>query len=86
MINLRYLLAIDIKTNSQANIINLFDEYFIDNNKIDLGSSFSDLIYQINKYAPKEEFAKKYIKDSEEFLQKVREFRQNETTLTESTI
>ena len=80
------LLAEDIKTNSQANIINLFDEYFIDNNKIDLGSSFSDLIYQINKYAPKEEFAKKYIKDSEEFLQKVREFRQNETTLTESTI
>ena len=70
------LLAENIKTNSQANIIKQFDEYYITSKKINLKGSFSDLIYQINKYAPKEEFAKKYIKDAEVFLEKVRIFRE----------
>ena len=70
------LLAENIKTNSQANIIKQFDEFYITSNKINLQGSFSDLIYQINEYAPKEEFAKKYIKDAEVFLEKVRVFRE----------
>ncbi|MFY9243240.1 MAG: HEPN domain-containing protein [Polaribacter sp.] len=78
------LLAEDVKTNSQANIISLFDEHFINTKKIDLGTSFSEFIYQINKYAPKEEFAKKYIKDAEYFLQQVRDFRENETAIKET--
>jgi len=70
------LLAENIKTNSQATIIKQFDEFYIASNKINLQGSFSDLIYQINKYAPKEEFAKKYIKDAEVFLEKVRILRE----------
>ena len=76
------LLAENIKTNSQANIIKQFDEYYITSNKISLEGSFADLIYQINKYAPKEEFAKKYIKDAEAFLEKVRLFREESLTET----
>ncbi|AUC22110.1 nitrite reductase [Polaribacter sejongensis] len=75
------LLAADKKTNTHASIVSQFDEYFIASGKIDLGSSFADLIYQINKFAPTEEFAKKYISDANTFLQKVRAFRNAETAI-----
>lgn len=80
------LLAENVKTNSQANIISQFDEIFTKSNQINLETSFSDLVYQINKYAPKEEFAKKYINDAEDFLNKVKHFREKETAVTENTI
>ncbi|WP_158838792.1 HEPN domain-containing protein [Polaribacter sp. L3A8] len=75
------LLAADKKTNTHAGIISQFDEEFISSEKIDLGSSFAELIYQINKFAPTEEFAKKYINDANTFLQKVRAFRKAETAI-----
>ena len=77
------LLAEDKKTNNQATIISQFDEVFISSEKIDLGTSFADLIYQINKFAPTKEFAEKYIKDASRFLQKVRAFREAETTVVQ---
>ncbi|QXP63135.1 HEPN domain-containing protein [Polaribacter sp. HaHaR_3_91] len=75
------LLAADKKTNTHASIVSQFDEYFIASEKIDLGGSFADLIYQINKFSPTEEFAKKYISDANTFLQKVRAFRNAETAI-----
>jgi len=69
------LLAENKKTNTHSSIISQFDEVFILGGKIDLGTSFSDLIYQINKFAPTKEFAEKYIKDAGRMLQKVRAFR-----------
>ncbi|MGJ8761823.1 MAG: HEPN domain-containing protein [Polaribacter sp.] len=75
------LLAADKKTNTHASIVSQFDEFFITSEKIDLGGSFADLIYQINKFAPTEEFAKKYISDANTFLQKVRAFRNAETAI-----
>ncbi|WP_299058479.1 HEPN domain-containing protein [uncultured Polaribacter sp.] len=72
------LLAENKKTNTHAGIISQFDELFIVSEKIDLGSSFADLIYQINKFAPTKEFAEKYIKDANTFLQKVRAYRESE--------
>ncbi|MBT7705321.1 MAG: HEPN domain-containing protein [Polaribacter sp.] len=69
------LLAENKKTNTHASIISQFDEVFILEGKIDLGTSFSDLIYQINKFAPTKEFAEKYIKDAVRLLQKVRTYR-----------
>ncbi|QVY65044.1 HEPN domain-containing protein [Polaribacter sp. Q13] len=75
------LLAADKKTNTHASIISQFDEVFISSEKIDLGGSFADLIYQINKFAPTEEFAKKYISDANTFLQKVRAYRNAETAI-----
>jgi len=75
------LLAENKKTNTHASIISQFDEFFITSKKIDLGSSFADLIYQINKFSPTEEFANKYISDANTFLQKVRAYRKAETTI-----
>jgi sulfite reductase (ferredoxin) len=74
------LLADKRKTNTHASIISQFDELFITSKKIDLGISFSELIYQINKYAPSKEFAEIYIKNSNKFLQKVRAYRTAETS------
>ena len=70
------------KTNTHASIISQFDEVFILSQKIDLGTTFANLIYQINKYAPSEEFAGKYILDANVFLQKVRTYRELETAVS----
>ena len=72
------LLSEKKKTNTHAGIISQFNELFIESNKIDLNVSFSDLIYQINKFAPTQEFAKNYIQDANLFLQKVRAYRAKE--------
>ena len=73
------LLAENKKTNTHAGIISQFDELFVESGRIELGVSFSELIYQINKFAPTEDFASKYIENSNEFLQKVRAYREKET-------
>lgn len=75
------LLSENIKTNTQAGIIKQFDELFIENNRIDLGSSFSDIIYQIKVYPPTEDFASNYIKAAEQFLKNVRAFRETQVVL-----
>lgn len=80
------LLAEDKKTNTHASIISQFDEFFVLSGKIKLGTSFADLIYQINKYAPTKEFAQKYIQNSNEFLQKVRAYRESEIGTITKTI
>lgn len=76
------LLADNISTNTQAGIISQFNEFFIESGKIDLGTSFPELIYQINKQAPTEAFAIKYIENARGFLQKVRDFREQETSIS----
>ena len=80
------LLADDQKTNTHAGIISKFDELFVSSQKIELEASFSEMIYQINKYAPTKDFAKKYIDDANKFLQKVRTFRELETTVVANVI
>lgn len=73
------LLAEKKKTNTHAGIIRQFDELFVESEKIDLGTSFSELIYQINKYAPTKEFAEKYIEGAHKFLEKVKAYREADT-------
>ena len=73
------LLAENKRTNTHAGIISQFDEFFIESGRIELGTSFSELIYQINKFAPTEAFASKYIDNANQFLEKVRTFRAAET-------
>ncbi|GGG34741.1 ferredoxin--nitrite reductase [Dokdonia pacifica] len=63
------------RTNTQASIVRQFDELYVDTEKIPLGTSFSDLIYQIQEYAPSQEFATSYIKNAAQFLQKTRAYR-----------
>ena len=73
------LFAENISTNTQAGIISQFDETFVSNGKLDLGTSFSELIYQINKFAPTEEFASNYINNAILFLEKVKHIESQKT-------
>jgi sulfite reductase (ferredoxin) len=80
------LLADNKKTNTHAGIIKQFDDLFISTEKIDLSTSFSEMIYQINKFAPTKEFALKYINNANVFLQKVRAYREVETAAAANAI
>ncbi|BAO74963.1 HEPN domain-containing protein [Winogradskyella sp. PG-2] len=70
------LLSENIKTNTQASIIKQFDELFVENKKIDLGTSFSDVIYQIKVYPPSKDFANNYINVAMQFLKHLRAYRE----------
>jgi len=70
------LLSENKKTNTHAGIVAQFDEIFVESGKIDLGTSFPELIYQINKNAPTKDFAASYIEGSDKFLEAVRAYRE----------
>ncbi|MCR4031684.1 MULTISPECIES: HEPN domain-containing protein [Flavobacterium] len=72
------LLSENQKTNHHAGIVDLFDTVFIDTNKIELNSTFKDLVYQINKNEPSEAFAKDYIAQAIVFFDKIETFRAQE--------
>ncbi|MEL1255801.1 HEPN domain-containing protein [Flavobacterium sp. DGU38] len=72
------LLSENQKTNHHAGIIDLFDTVFIESNKIELNSTFKDLVYQINKNEPSEAFAKDYIAQAVVFFDKIETFRAQE--------
>ena len=72
------LLSKNHTTNTQASIIEQFDEVFVSTNSISIGSTFSELIYQIRNNAPSASFAKNYINTANEFLTIVKEFRKND--------
>nr|WP_315198508.1 nitrite reductase [uncultured Flavobacterium sp.] len=69
------LLAENQKTNTHSGIIDLFDTVFIEGNKIQLDSTFAELVYQINKNEPSEAFAKTYIQQGIEFFDKIETYR-----------
>lgn len=75
------LLAENISTNTQAGIITQFDETFVTNGKLNLGNSFSEIIYQIKELAPTKEFSEKYIENAQQFLARVRAFRDADNEL-----
>lgn len=69
------LLAENQKTNHHAGIIDLFDTVFVENNKIELNSTFKDLVYQIKQNEPSAEFAKKYIQEGVDFFENIENYR-----------
>ncbi|MFV8335124.1 nitrite reductase [Flavobacterium sp. RSP29] len=69
------LLAENEKTNHHAGIIDLFDTVFIESKKIELDSSFKDLVYQIKANEPSAEFAQKYIQEGVTFFDKIEKYR-----------
>ncbi|MFV8394074.1 nitrite reductase [Flavobacterium sp. LB2P6] len=69
------LLAENEKTNHHAGIIDLFDTVFIESKKIELDSSFKDLVYQIKANEPSAEFAQKYIQEGVAFFDKIEKYR-----------
>jgi len=48
---------------------------FTSNGKLDLGTTFSELVYQIREFNPTKEFASVYIENANQFLEKVKAFR-----------
>ncbi|MCM5661504.1 HEPN domain-containing protein [Galbibacter mesophilus] len=72
------LTAENKKTNTQAGIINQFDEVFVSTGKVSLNLSFHDLVYQIKINKPSEEFAKLFLEDAQAFYKKADAFRRLE--------
>jgi len=69
------LLSENEKTNHHAGIIDLFDTVFTETNKIELKSTFRELVYQINQNEPSEVFAKSYIQDATAFFEAIELYR-----------
>lgn len=74
------LLSENKETNTQASIINLFDEAFVETGKLELNQTFKDLVYQINKNEPSEAFARAYADQAVDFFNAIEGYRQNELT------
>ena len=69
------LLAEDQKTNHHAGIIDLFDTVFVATNKIQLPTTFRELVYQINQNEPTAVFAEKYIQEALAFFDIIEQYR-----------
>jgi sulfite reductase (ferredoxin) len=70
------LLAEKQKTNHHAGIIDLFDTVFVENNTIQLSTTFKDLVYQIKDNEPSEEFAKQYLEQATVFFATIEKYRE----------
>lgn len=72
------LTAEKTKTNTHASIIRDFDRLFIKTGKIGFTHSFEELVLQLNKIAPSESFAKKYVEEANLVLEQLRSYRKIE--------
>ena len=63
------LLDKGVNSSTQTGIIREFDAQYVDKGEFDLDVSFNDLVLQINKNEPSEEFATKYKSAAKEFLE-----------------
>ena len=72
------LLAENQKTNHHAGIIDLFDTVFVETNKIQLATTFKDLVYQIKDNEPSEVFAKKYLEQAKAFFATIEKYREKD--------
>lgn len=66
------------KVNTHASIIKDFDEKFVADGRIAVVGGFENLVLQLNKNEPSQEFAESYISDAKQFLETVAKFRQQE--------
>ncbi len=72
------LLTRDVTCSSQISILRNFDEHFKDPDTFGLSDSFENLVLQINKNMPDQEFALKYIQEADNFLIQAKNFRKEE--------
>ncbi|HTK21333.1 MAG TPA: nitrite/sulfite reductase, partial [Mucilaginibacter sp.] len=70
------LLDKNANVGTQIGMINKFDELYVSTAEFALDSTFSDLVLQINKNEPSEEFATAYRKQAEAFLVSVKAKRE----------
>ena len=72
------LLAEKQKTNHHAGIIDLFDTVFVETKKIQLTTTFKELVYQIKDNEPSEAFAKHYLEQATAFFATIEEYREKD--------
>ncbi|MEY4432412.1 MAG: hypothetical protein RLZZ44_542 [Bacteroidota bacterium] len=72
------LLAEKQKTNHHAGIIDLFDTVFVETKKIQLATTFNELVYQIKANEPSEAFAKQYLEQATAFFATIEEYREKD--------
>ena len=70
------LLNEDIRCNTHQGIIEDFAEHFVASGKFPLAQAFPDLVLQIKKEKPTQEFALRYGRQAQDFLQQVFSWRQ----------
>lgn len=70
------LLDKNVNSSTQSGIIREFDAQYVDNGEFILDSSFNDLVLQINKNEPSQEFAKTYLAAATNFLGTVKAKRE----------
>jgi sulfite reductase (ferredoxin) len=70
------LLDKNINSSTQSGIIKEFDNNYINTGEFNLTGSFSDLVLQINKNEPSENFATTYLQEATEFLNTVKAKRE----------
>lgn len=72
------LLGKSLKTNTQNDIINDFDKYFVDTLEINVNGTFREFVLQINKNEPSKLFAETYLKDAKDFIKQASALREKE--------
>ncbi|MEA5461215.1 hypothetical protein VB796_19280 [Arcicella sp. LKC2W] len=71
------LLDKSVSASTQSGVIDKFQENFVITGEISLsGKTFQELVLQINKNEPSEEFAKSYIEEAQAFLGLARAYRE----------
>ncbi|MDB5153131.1 MAG: hypothetical protein JWR54_1882 [Mucilaginibacter sp.] len=70
------LLDKNINSSTQAGIIREFDAQYLDKGEFSLEGTFNDLVLQINKNEPSEDFAKAYLASAKNFLDSVKAKRE----------
>lgn len=74
------LLDKSVHCNTQQGIINDFDKHFTATGDFKFENGFGELVLQINKNEPSEEFAVKYNNEAKSFLEKVNIYRDSKTS------
>lgn len=73
------LLGKDVQCNTHQGIIEDFQKHVVETGELELTSSFPDLVLQINKYEPSEEFAQQYLKQADLFSQQITALRNEQS-------
>jgi sulfite reductase (ferredoxin) len=73
-----------VRNNALSKVIKDFDERAVKSGDLDLGGSFSDLVFQIDKNIPSKDFATKFLKDAKDFYDKLILLRQKQLASSES--
>jgi sulfite reductase (ferredoxin) len=74
------LLSEDKKSNTQMDIIRAFDEHFVTTGIFPIEGGFAQQVLQINKNEPTETFARQYVTQASEFLERVHQVRDQQLT------